>query len=83
VKYWLIVNISEADDWNHGMDMVLADKHRPKYLHAERDQAESELLRLRKTTGDEYLLFEAVAFAPKIGDLIFPHEVFQVQPIET
>lgn len=81
MKWWLIVNLSHLDDSRWGFDAVIHDAYRPKYLHLDRSAAEAELLRLREKTGDEFALFESVAYAPMVGGGIGEPRAFVVEPI--
>ena len=84
-KYWLIVNLAEAEEVSStSWDAIIADRHRPKYMHGTREAAEAELLRLKTNHPfDEFVLFESVAYVRRVGSLIGVMAVtaFQVEPI--
>jgi hypothetical protein len=77
VDYYLIVDMSQ-NEWKRMWDHEeLPQRKRPRYIHWYRDNAEKELLRLKKDFPDgDFVLFKAVAHTRKLPD----GKSFQVVP---
>ena len=72
-KRWMIVNLLCLD----GLPGTIPIQHRPKWVHASKELAEDELLRLQQNNPhDDFVLFEAVATTRKVDDVWF------VEPID-
>lgn len=69
MKYYVIINVCDLHDCRFGHESIPAHR-RPSVLYWSREDAERELLRLANRTGDEFLLFEAVATAVRHGDAV-------------
>lgn len=75
-KFWMITNVADAYDGYRGE--YIPEKQAPRFLHPDRGQAESELLRLQQRhPHSEFVLLEAVAKAvPKTMLIIEPITAF-------
>lgn len=86
-RYWIIVNLDGGEGVSPtSWDAIIAERHRPKYMHGTRESAETELLRLKQASPlDEFVLFESVAYAKRVGNLFAMPGVtaFVVEPIPT
>ena len=64
-KRWVIIATKWGGDALHGT--FIPDKNRPTIFHASREVAEAELLRLEQKHRRDFALFEAVAYARRVG----------------
>lgn len=62
MKFWMIVNIDDAEDAVIGCgDMRLCEKRRPSVVYFDKGEAEAELFRLKgKHLDGEFVLLESV-----------------------
>ncbi len=60
-KCWVIINVDYLPEYRDGF--LIPDVRQPSFIHLNKDRAEEELLRLKKTLPGKFVLFEAVATA--------------------
>lgn len=64
-KRWVIIATEWGGDVLHGA--FIPSQNRPTVFHSSRDVAEAELLRLEQNHHKRFALFEAVAYAQRVG----------------
>ncbi len=64
-KRWVIIATQWGGDALHGE--FIPPENRPTIFQSSRDRAEAELLRLEQRYHKKFALFEAVAFAERVG----------------
>ena len=76
-RFWMVIHIDGAVD-QIGGGQKIPEKQAPKFMHADRERAEKELLRLsEKYPFSEFVLLESVA---KVRQTM--KRIFTVEPID-
>ncbi len=69
MTFYLIVDMSENEwqgSWDHE---VIPQRKRPTYIHWDEDEAEKELLRLKKKSPQgDFVLFKAISHSRRLPD---------------
>ncbi len=79
MKQWIIINMTRVEDGPWGGDSIrggkeITPKARPSYIHDDYNEALAEIVRLKRVSGDHYILFEAVAEITTGSSFVVPVE---------
>lgn len=61
---FVIISLSDLETDRHGHVRIIPEKKRPRYIHEDQSEAETELLRLQRLHGHTsapFVLFKAIA----------------------